>query len=123
MAKVLLIEDDKNMQDLVSHYIRSAGHSVVTASDGEVGLSTFQADTFDIVITDILLPKRDGIQLIEQMLAERPKLKIIAVSAGGMVEPEAYLDTARNLRANATITNPFDKETLIGTLNAVLRER
>ncbi|MBE0646625.1 MAG: response regulator [Bacteroidales bacterium] len=107
MAHVLIIDDDQVFRSSLSKMFEKAGYIATTASDGEEGLSLFSTLGFDLVITDIIMPVMEGIETILKLLALSPDLQIIAMSGGGKVGAEEYLNTARLLRVNAILKKPF----------------
>ena len=120
MASVLVIEDERNLRNIVCSILRQAGHDVVEVEDGcEVTEEILNQD-LDLVITDILMPEKEGIQTIIELHRNNPQLKIIGMSGGGMDGPEHYLDMAKEFGADDTLQKPFSKEKLLKTVDAVL---
>ena len=76
----------------------------------------------DLVLTDILMPDKEGLETIQELLALHPKLKIVAMSGGGKFGPDSYLVLAQKLGAKATLQKPFMREELINTIRDVLDE-
>lgn len=107
MAQVLLVEDNSEMLETLSFAMRSKGHSVVTADCGVDGMEKFVSDQFDLVVTDILMPDRDGLGLIAEMMQIVPNSKILAISGGGVIVDFDCLSAASKLGAMATLAKPF----------------
>lgn len=120
MARVLVIEDERNLREIVCAILQNAGHEVMEASDGSEITDLLQDTSLDLVLTDILMPEQEGIQTICQLRRDNPELKIIGMSGGGMEGPEHYLDMAKEFGADQTLQKPFNKEKLLKTVNAVL---
>ena len=120
MPKVLIIEDDRLFRVTLTEMFTHAGYKVITANDGEEGLELFKLTFVDLVITDIIMPVMEGIETIIELRRINPGMKIIAMSAGGQIEPEKYLSTATALKVNAVLKKPFSNEELIKTLDTVM---
>ncbi|MDH3279699.1 MAG: response regulator [Gammaproteobacteria bacterium] len=121
MAKILFVEDDEIVRYALCKYLRRAGHEIIEAQDGAVALKLAADERFDIVITDIIMPTVEGVELIMRLNQSHPQLPIIAISAGGRVGRGEYLSVAADLGASATMAKPVDEEELlrlIGTLTA-----
>ena len=106
LAKILLIEDNRDSRDILSKLLRMSGYTVVSASDGEKGFEAAATQLPDLIITDINMPKMDGIQFVkriraDRMLAETP---VLVVTAFG---PSAARE-AVEAGANASAQKPFD---------------
>lgn len=120
MARILLVDDNAellHMQDLV---LTDAGHEVVTASNGSEALRIAGLSTFGLVITDVLMPEMDGLEIIMVLRKRAPGLKIIAVTGGGKMNASNYLDFAKSLGAARTLTKPVTGRQLLQTVNSVL---
>jgi two-component system, chemotaxis family, chemotaxis protein CheY len=100
MAKVLIIDDEPHMRRLVRRILHDAGHEVVEAQDGDEGILRVKGDRPDIVITDIVMPEKEGIATILDLRRQNPSLPILAIS--GNLQSEAYLTIAEKLGADAT---------------------
>ncbi len=106
LAKILLIEDNRDSRDILSKLLRMSGYTVISASNGETGFEAAATQLPDLIITDINMPKMDGIQFVkriraDRMLAETP---VLVVTAFG---PSAARE-AVEAGANASAQKPFD---------------
>src|SRR3954447_13159897 len=119
MALVLVIDDDPGMRTMIERVVRTARHEVITASDGNQGLALCLARKPDIVITDIIMPDREGIETIREMRAAQPGLRIIAVSGAPTLNGVSFLEIAKQFGADAALQKPFRAADLVGTLSAV----
>lgn len=119
MTQVLIIDDDKVFRSSVKEMFTKIGYETVTACDGEEGIKLFQETIFDLVITDIIMPVMEGIETIIKLRKINPELQIIAMSAGGKMAPEKYLNTARALKVNAILRKPFSFKKLQETLESI----
>jgi DNA-binding response OmpR family regulator len=120
MAKILIIDDDVNMRRTVSRVLRRGGHKVVEAEDGVEGLQVFRAERPDIVVSDIVMPKKEGIETILELRREHPALLILAIS-GNLTGSTSYLHFAEVLGANRTLTKPFRAADLLREIDNLVQ--
>lgn len=113
MAKVLVIEDNQQVLYSYKRMLELAGHQVVGAVNGNEGTRLYREDPADVVITDMVMPEKDGMETIMELRKDYPGVKIIAVSGGGAIGPYCYLMTAQRLGANRILTKPIDKSELV----------
>lgn len=116
MTCVLLIDDDELVRETLSLALTEGGYEVVMADDGESALSKFMDDGIDIVITDIIMPKKEGIETILQLRQKAPDLPIIAITGGGRSGRLDFLDVARKLGAAETLSKPFEPSELLAAV-------
>ena len=102
--------------------LRRAGYEVVEASNGIEGLRLYREKRPHLVITDIVMPKKEGLETILDLKREDPQLKIIAISGGGRVGPESYLDIAEGFGADRILAKPFDSKELLEVMHDLLGE-
>lgn len=105
--KVLLIDDDMELLRLVAAGFRAAGADVEVAIDGQAGLTRFRTRPASLVVTDIIMPNREGIETIVALRRARPGTKIIAISGGYRVGPQDFLELARHVGADGVLAKPF----------------
>lgn len=120
MALVLVIDDTDGVRTLVRRLLESAGHEVIEARDGREGVARFQAHRPRLVITDILMPEREGIETISLLRAESPNLPIIAISGGGRSANLDFLEIARDYGAAAVLAKPFRPAQLLQEVDKLL---
>lgn len=120
MSHILIVDDNAAMLMIEREVLRRAGHTIVTAGDGNQALEAVEKEKFDLVITDIIMPGKEGIETIMELRQRHPGLKIIAMSGGGRVGPGNYLDLAKRLGASATLAKPFTEAELFAAVNTVL---
>ena len=121
MSKVLIIEDDPDVSELLKFAAERAGHVVETASNGRHGLASFAAFEPDVVITDILMPEKEGMETIVDLRKSRPNMPIIAISGAGAVGKADILDIARKLGASRTFAKPLVIADLLGAISALAK--
>jgi DNA-binding NtrC family response regulator len=124
MARILVIDDDEQIRDLLLLTLERAGHEVVAAANGEEGTRLYRSQKQDLVITDILMPEKEGIMTIFELRHDFPDVKIIAISGGGQFGPSShYLEMAKHIGALLTIAKPFDSKELLEAVNKLTVER
>ena len=107
---ILLVDDDVMVRETVKHILLSAAHDVVLAQDGKRALEAFAKSRFDLVVTDIIMPEKDGIEVIAEMRRLKPQVRILAISGGGRIGNTDFLQIAEKIGAAATIAKPFDPD-------------
>jgi CheY-like chemotaxis protein len=121
MRRVLVIDDNGDLRDLMQVILLGDGHLVDVASSGQEGLAALREAAYDLVVTDIFMPGQDGIETIQQLRAEFPAVKVLAVSGGGKISPShGYLLTALEIGADAVLPKPFDPAALSGIVRRLL---
>ncbi len=122
MAKVLIVEDEEDLRDLISTVLQEAGHATIVTIDGEAGMRAFAAGRPDLVITDVIMPEADGIETIRRIRTLDPAARIIAMSGGALIGNDYYLRMAKPLGAMAVLAKPFDIDDLVHLVDACLRQ-
>lgn len=122
MARILLIEDNDKYRRMLSLVFQREGHEIVEAQDGMVGLDLFRRQPVDLIITDIFMPEKEGIETIMDIKKESPDVKIIAISGGGRMGDTGVLQAAENLGADRTFTKPFEISEMLETIRDLLAE-
>lgn len=129
MKRILIVDDEEDIRDVLELILEAEGYSVKTATNGDEALQLQQAFQADVLITDIIMPEKDGITLIKQLRQDYPATKIIAVSGGGDpadYKPDAitttvYLSTATVEGADAVLSKPFDRASIIETVASMVQ--
>ena len=120
MARILVIDDEPLARYTMRYALENSGHSVVEAENGRQGLDLYESEWFDLTITDILMPEKDGIQTIQEFKWFRADGKIIAVTGGGMLRAGGRLNLAENTGADSILEKPFTDDQLIKCVDACL---
>ncbi|MGN7611532.1 response regulator [Magnetococcales bacterium HHB-1] len=121
MAHILVIEDDELFGIYLEQILHDAGHTTVLAKDGREGLRCWQKETFDLILTDIIMPEKDGIELLRDLRNTAPQPKIIAMSGGGRgVFSGEILSITKVLGADHSIKKPFTKEDILPVIDSLL---
>ena len=118
--RILLVDDDAPLRRLLAKSLTRAGYQVVEASDGNEALQLFQAHASDLVITDLIMPGIEGLELIMRLRKFCPQVRVIAISGGGRNAPEDYLSIAKTIGACHVLAKPFLNEALLGAVAAAL---
>ena len=122
LEKILLIEDDKFFAVLTAKMLAPA--AVRIAHNGAEGLEYLQSERFDLVITDIVMPEKDGIATIMEMRKNDPVTPILAMSGGGNIGTQGdLLLMAKQLGATATLVKPFNREALLAKVQECFPDR
>jgi DNA-binding response OmpR family regulator len=122
VARILLIDDDAGVLTSYQIVLTEAGHEVVLAEDGRAGLKLAKHNEFDLIISDLLMPEMDGLEMIRELRKERPTAKILAVSGGGNVKPGFYLKLADKFGADLTLQKPLSKSELLQAVSTLLSQ-
>ena len=121
MAKILIIDDEDAFRDMLKEMLKRAGHEVLAAGNGKSGIGLYREDPADLVITDILMPEKEGMATILELHEDYPEVKIIVMSGGGVGKAEDYLKAATLLSCvKASLRKPFTKADMLRTVKDVL---
>jgi DNA-binding response OmpR family regulator len=106
VAKILLVDDEAFVREMLTEALQDEGHSVHVAINGKKAVETYDT-SFDLVITDIVMPEQEGIQTILELRKLNPRVKVIAISGGGRVSSDDYLELAKKVGALETFSKPL----------------
>lgn len=120
MANILVVEDDVFVADMLSQVLTRANHHVKVAKDGEDAVMVLKTFVPDVMVTDILMPKKSGTTLISEVRAQHPNMEIIAISGGGRADPIGYLDLSEELGAAISFAKPVDNDAILMTIDLLL---
>ncbi|MBI5834415.1 MAG: response regulator [Armatimonadetes bacterium] len=120
MAHILVIDDDPHLRTMLRRTLEHAGHVVVEAEDGDAGLSMAEAEPPDLVMTDIFMPRMEGLETIMGLRRRHRDVPVIAMSGGGARGALEHLATADKLGAAFTLSKPFTREEVLAAVDLVL---
>ena len=117
----LVVDDEQKICALLQQWLTGAGHTAVTAHSGIDACAAMKERRFDLVITDVLMPDGDGLDLITELKKVQPRARILAMSGGGRyVESDDYLKLAQGIGAHAAVMKPFDWKQLQAAIELAL---
>ena len=114
--RILIIDDEQMALQLLRKILEGEGYEVEIAVNGQEGLELFRRQPCDLVITDMVMPVKDGLQTILELRKEAPDLPVIAISGGGAIAKERYLTVAGYLNKVITIAKPFAVEAIVAAV-------
>ena len=122
MALLLVVDDERSIRESVARYLRTLGHEVTLAENGQAALASFREHEVDLVITDINMPGGDGIEIINTLRDMGSDVPIVAMTGGGRLDKGHLLEDAALLGAVGTLEKPFDLPALRAAVEAALGE-
>ena len=111
--RIMIVEDVAELRRMWRCILEKEGYSVIEASNGEEAMAAYREEAVDLVITDLIMPEKSGLDLIRDLRKEFPEVKIIATSGGCFIGPVGYLDAAEKFGALYTLMKPFDPNKLL----------
>jgi CheY-like chemotaxis protein len=123
MASILVIDDDETFRRMLRRTLQRLGHEVIEAAEGREALRVLQDAAIELVMTDILMPGMEGIETIRWLRQRAPQLPVIAMSGGGRLAPDGYLEVARAFGAVQALSKPFSDAELRAALSVALAPR
>ncbi len=118
---VLVVDDVPEVPELVATWLERHGHSVARASTGAEGSRLIKAQPFDLIITDVLMPEVDGLDLIKQAKHQQPNARIMAISGGGKyMAATTCMELARSMGATTLLPKPFNEAQLMQSVITAL---
>jgi len=120
-SRILVIDDDDIVRRFVCRALEISGFAVAEATNGFEAMTLFRQFRPDAVVTDLLMPERDGIETIIELRRHAPQLPILAISGGFNAVSSIYLRTAEELGANAVLSKPFTVEQLLAALKPLIK--
>ena len=116
--KILIVDDDDVVRQLILKILKSENYEVIQAVNGKDALNVLtEQKNIQLVITDLIMPEMEGIETINHVKKEFPHIKILAISGGGKGSPYSYLNIAKRLGADSTLSKPFVKQQLLDAIN------
>lgn len=123
MASILLVEDDQQMRALLKLLLTSSGYEVHDVPNGRRAFDEYQQHRFDLVITDLVMPEIDGLEVIMELLRRDKDMRIIAISGAGEDGGKEYLRIAQKLGAQLTLSKPFTNKEFLQAVSLALGKR
>lgn len=120
MPDILVIDDEPAIRKVLRNILERSGYDVLTAESGVKGLQVFEARRPNLTITDLIMPDKEGLELIREMKAIDPDAKIIAMSGGGFGKAHTYLKLAERFGAASTFVKPVDAKEMISIIQSLL---
>ncbi len=122
MKRILVVDDDDLFRGMIVKLLTKAGYDVVAAENGRIAEKMQRESPADLIITDIIMPDREGLETIIGFRKSYPATMIIAMSGGGRVGPKPYLETARSLGAQIALSKPFKTSEILEAVRELLKE-
>lgn len=119
-ARILIIDDELLIRDLLVNILEREGYETVTAIDGNEGIRLYRENPADLIITDLIMPKKEGIETIVELHRDFQNVKVIAMSGGGVNDPDSYLQIAKTIGAVKTLAKPFNRKELLGAVKELI---
>lgn len=120
MARILVVDDEELARYTIREILEGAGHEVSEATNGNQAIAKQQAQPFDLIITDIIMPEKEGVETIIELKKEFPDLKIIGISGGGRTRNMDFLQLAKQFGAEKILSKPFTEDELLENVKACL---
>jgi CheY-like chemotaxis protein len=121
MRRILVIDDDLLVLDIIAEMLTNAGYAVVQATNGKAGVRLYRERPFDLIVTDLMMPEKDGLEVIMELRKDFPAVKVIIMS-GGNIQADHFLEPARLLGAARPLQKPFKEDQLLEAVRQVLEE-
>jgi CheY-like chemotaxis protein len=119
--RFLVIEDDDSVRDLITRILRDEHYDVIEAVNGIDATKFLNQDTnIDIIITDIIMPEKEGIETIMDIKRDYPHIRVLAISGGGKGSAESYLSIAKFVGADLTLNKPFIRKELLDAIQQLV---
>lgn len=123
MARILVFDDEPSILLMIKKMLEKAGYEVEVALNGKEGMELFEKNRPDLLITDIIMPEKEGLETIFELRRKYHDLKIIAISGGGRIGPDGYLPGAKLLGANAVFAKPLIPKEFLNTISELLEDK
>ena len=122
MKNILLVDDEEAIRKMMRRILQDDSYEFSEAENGAVAIKKLEAKKFDLIITDVIMPDCDGIELVMNVRKKTPETKVIVMSGGGRVRADHYLQLAEKLGAVSVFEKPFDASELRETVRKYLSE-
>ncbi len=119
---LLVVDDEPSIREITRLVLESAGYRVCCAADGREAMKLLAEQLFDLVITDMLMPGSDGLELLSVVKHSRANTRVLVMSGGGMIGMSDYLKVAKKLGAHGVLEKPFSAECLLASVAELLKQ-
>jgi len=120
MQRILIIDDDVDILFSTRRLLKRVGYDVYVAQNGEEGLDLFNKLNFDLVITDMIMPQKEGIEVITELKKRDPAIKIVVISGGGHISSDFYLRAANQFHVDLALTKPFNSTEFVEQIRNIM---
>jgi CheY-like chemotaxis protein len=121
MPHILVIEDDDQMRNMIQKMLERAGYDVIAAAGGSEAMAKFDKQQIKLIVTDILMPNMDGVEVITKLRRRKPTPTIVAISGGGAyLQARDCIEWAKSLGVEHTFTKPFDRKAFMKVVKAAM---
>lgn len=117
---ILIVDDEPEIREMLEMMLGKAGYDTETVANGEEAVNKCKMKCYDLLITDVVMPEKDGVATMLELRDLCPEVKIIAMSGGGVIPPETYLEVAAKLGASKTFTKPLDTRELLNAVRELI---
>ncbi len=121
MYDILVVDDEPMIREGLKVALEMEGHRATTACDGNEAIRLVEENRPQLIITDIIMPESDGIEVITTVKEKNPEIKILAISGGGRISAKDHLHIAKQLGASGVLAKPFSTEDLICEINKLFQ--
>ena len=122
MHTILVVDDDPALCEVIELHLKDSGFGVLCASGVGAAAKIIASHSFDLLLTDLLMPDQDGLELIRALRRDRPTLPIVAMTGGGLLSAEVYLNIAKVFRVDGVLRKPFSMDELISLIRRLVKE-
>jgi CheY-like chemotaxis protein len=123
MHQILVIDDDSRQRGQIGRALTGAGYGVTLACDGQQGMAAYRSMRADLVVSDLVMPEKDGVEFLFELRADFPAVPVVMMSAGGLGCAAASLEMTRELGATRTLKKPFSDRQILTAVQEVLAHR
>ncbi len=120
--RILVVDDNDDIRQMLRLLLEQEGHEIREAANGKLALKLLAQEAVDLIVTDIIMPEMEGIDLIMAIRSVKPDAKIIAISGGGRIDPRLCLNMAGKLGADRVLQKPFGKAAILGAIDELRGE-
>ena len=121
MPSVLIVDDDDQVRTVLRKALAGMGYDALESADGQDAVRRCREHCPDVLVVDLIMPGKEGLETIQEIRQFRPDAKIVAISGGGMANPATYLHVAERLGADRILSKPFDPSELLEVLEDLLK--